>query len=432
MIFIDKSTSLKSRLILGILVMLLPLCLLVAGSFITIRGAVSSLEEAVSEPLERLLFITDIQKLFHKMKTPLQQYAVRMEEADRSRIESLSIEIGLAFDAGFAIDQLSEREKELLTTAKHGWINLQVLVARLFEQGEALGKAGREQFMLQVGRELDRSIYILEELESLALNNVQRQRLEIQGVKWEALLMALLVLVVGLVFAFLGAILLFRSVVSPIQRLERSVERFGQGDLSSRINLDTNDELGHLASAFNAMAERFQNIQTELDYMSIYDSLTGLYDRPQFHDMVGLEVRRSKRYNRPFSLLFIDIDDFRSVNQNYGRLVGDSVLCSVAMQIKNNIRPTDTAARYDGDSFAVILSETDHQGAEMAARRLQAHIAENPLNIGDGKTLNIRVSMGIATYPDDADSETALFAQTEYALELAKRRQLGQRAGTTG
>ncbi len=425
MFFLDKASSLKSRLILGILVMLLPLSLLVAGSFITIRGAVGTLEEAVSEPLDRLLFITDIQKLFHKMKTPLQQYAVRMEESTRSRIESLNIEIGLAFDAGFASDQLSEREQELLTTAKHGWINLQVLVGRLFEQGKSLGKSGRERFMLQVGRELDRTIYILEELESLALNNVQRQRLEIQGVKWQALIMALLVIVMGLAFAFLGALLLFRSVVSPIQRLERSVERFGQGDLSSRITLDTNDELGHLASAFNAMAERFQNIQTELDYMSIYDSLTGLYDRPQFHDMVGLEVKRSKRYQRPFSLLFLDIDDFRSVNETYGRLVGDSVLCSVAMQIKNNIRPTDTAARYDGDSFAVILSETGHEGATRAARRLQEHIANNPLNIGDGKTLHISVCVGVATYPDDGDTETALFAQTEYALELAKQGPLG-------
>ena len=432
MFFLDKASSLKSRLILGILVMLLPLSLLVAGSFIAIRGAVGTLEEAVSEPLDRLLFITDIQKLFHKMKTPLQQYAVRMEESTRSRIESLNIEIGLAFDAGFASDQLSEREQELLTTAKHGWINLQVLVGRLFEQGKSLGKSGREQFMLQVGRELDRTIYVLEELESLALNNVQRQRLEIQGVKWQALIMALVVVVVGLAFAFLGSLLLFRSVVSPIQRLERSVERFGQGDLSSRITLDTNDELGHLASAFNAMAERFQNIQTELDYMSIYDSLTGLYDRPQFHDMVGLEVKRSKRYQRPFSLLFLDIDNFRSVNETYGRLVGDSVLCSVAMQIKNNIRPTDTAARYDGDSFAVILSETGHEGATQAARRLQEHIANNPLNIGDGKTLHISVSVGIATYPDDGDSETALFAQTEYALELAKQDRLGDKQHQSG
>jgi diguanylate cyclase (GGDEF)-like protein len=402
-------------------VMLLPLCVLALITFITVRGAVSTLEEVVYDPLEKLVFITDMQKLFYRSKSPIQQYVTRLEEGDHSRFDNLSVEVTLGFSKGFDTISLSPAEHELLTTAKHDWINMVATAKKLFAHSDTMTPAESHKLETNFLRGADRSLTMLSRLESIALNDMQQQRLAAQEIKWKSVILVIIILGCGLLFAILGAVVLFRSVMAPIRDLEHTVNRFGQGDLTSRINYKANDELGHLASAFNAMAERFQKIQTELDYLSIHDSLTGLYDRPQFHTMVSMEIHRAKRYDRAFSILFIDIQDFRLVNETYGHLVGDSVLCSVAMQISNAIRPTDTAARYGGDEFAVVLSETPAQGAQETADRIANSIAQNALNIGDGKSLTINITIGIASYPDDADNETGLFAQAEYALEKAKR-----------
>jgi diguanylate cyclase (GGDEF)-like protein len=119
-------------------------------------------------------------------------------------------------------------------------------------------------------------------------------------------------------------------------------------------------------------------------------------------------------------VLLIDINNFTEVNKTYGRLVGDSVLCSVANTIRNTIRPTDIAARFGGDEFAIILSETDIQGSYETTQRIFEAIENKPLNIGDGNTLAISISIGYATYPTTADSDAALFTMTEKTLTRSK------------
>ena len=154
--------------------------------------------------------------------------------------------------------------------------------------------------------------------------------------------------------------------------------------------------------------------------MSVHDNLTGLFDRSKLYEEIKTEIERAKRYDRSFSLLLIDIDNFKDVNQTYGRLVGDSVLCSVSDKIKSTIRPTDIASRYGGDEFGLILSETNEKGAQETAQRLIEAIENDPLNIGDGKKLNISISIGSSTYPIDADNESAIIAITEHSLSKAK------------
>jgi diguanylate cyclase (GGDEF)-like protein len=223
-----------------------------------------------------------------------------------------------------------------------------------------------------------------------------------------------------MLLALLAALSLGQSIIDPIRKLEQSISRFGKGDTSSRINLKSNDELGSLAQSFNLLAERYEQIKCELDHLSTQDNLTGLYDRTKLHKEIQLEIERAKRYDRAFSVLLIDISNFTEVNKTYGRLVGDSVLCSVANTIRNTIRPTDIAARYGGDEFAIILSETDIQGSYETMQRIFEAIENKPLNIGDGKTLTISISIGYATYPTNADSDTAIFTLTEKTLTRSK------------
>ncbi|MDH5233032.1 MAG: diguanylate cyclase [Gammaproteobacteria bacterium] len=405
---------------MGILTMLLPLCVLMVGGFFVLKGAVSTLEEAVYNPVEKLLLATDMQNALYRAKNPVHQFNKRGEQADWISFDQVAVDLNLSFDRTYATTILSDREYELVTTAQHEWLNMSAIAQQIFRTEES---AERDNLVFEFNRGLDRAIAMLNQVESSILLDIQNQRLAAQKLQWQSIVFGVAVFAAGLLFAIAGAFVLFKSVLSPIRSLEQSINRFDKGDLNSRVNLQSNDELGHLATAFNGMAERFQKLQSELDYLSIHDSLTGLYDRPKFHEVVTMETLRAKRYERPYSILFIDIDNFRAVNECYGHLVGDSVLCSVAMQINSTIRPTDTAARNGGDEFAVLLSETDAAGAKETADRIGKAIAENPMNIGDGKSLKISVSIGFSSYPQDADSDVSMFAQADMDLEKAKLKQ---------
>lgn len=418
-LFLTDKSSLRTRLVFGILIMLLPICIFTSGSFLTFRSAVNTLETVIYDPVERLSLLSELQKTIHKVRGPVHQFAIYHEHAERVNFNQFNVEINLGFDELASVGEFNDREIGLLTTAKHEWINLNAVAQQILTSQK--GSEALFQPLLTFDQGLDRTLALIDQAESLTLANIQAKRLTAQRVQWQSIVYAVIIFGLGLFLATVGSFVLYRIVIAPIRSIEQTVDRFGKGDLHSRVSLSSDDELGHLATAFNAMAERFQRVQSELDYLSIHDNLTGLYDRPKFHEIVNMEMMRAKRYERPFSLLFIDINNFKEVNERYGRLVGDSVLCSVAMQINNAIRPTDMAARYGGDEFAVILSETPQAGAKDTAERIGFAIAASPLNIGDGKTLQITVAIGVTTYPYDADNEPALFLMTEQALEQAKK-----------
>ena len=417
--FLSDETTLRARLLLGILIMLIPLSVLAIGSFITIRGPMSTLERVVYDPVEKLLFLSNVQKLLHKVRSPVHNFVLTRETAERGNIHNLVIEISLTIEEGFDIAASDGRELDLLTTAKHEWINVVAVIDQIVAQSIEFGQL-KSISLIEYDQGLESTTTMIDQLQAITLSNIQSQRLSAQRLQWQAVVYGVIIFSFGIVTAIIGAIILYRSVLSPIKSIEQTINRFGQGDLDTRSTVQSDDELGHLASAFNAMAERFKKIQTELDYMSVHDPLTGLFDRTRFHELVEMEMMRAKRYERPYSLLFIDIDSFVAVNERYGHLVGDSVLCSVAMQINSAIRPTDAAARYEDDSFAVVLSETPLAGAMETADRIGMAIAANPLNIGDGKTLQISVSIGMASFPEDGSDVSALFAVAERALVKAK------------
>jgi len=418
-LFSDQ-TTLRARLLFGILIMLLPLCVLAIGAFMTIRSPLNSYEQAVYEPVEKLLFLSNVQNLIHKVRVPVHNFVTTGgDSSDKSGITHLLVEISLVLEEGFEILDASGKEIDFLITAKHEWLNVSAVIEGLVEESSV--EPIRHSLLPDYDIGLDRSSAMLDQLQTLILSNIKAQRLAAQRAQWQSIIYGIVILGFGILTALIGAIVLYRSVLAPVRSIEQSINRFGQGDLDIRATIQSDDELGHLAGAFNAMAARFKKIQTELDYMSIHDPLTGMYDRSKFQDLVGMEIMRSQRYNRSFSLLFIDIDNFTCVSDKYGHLVGDSVLCSVAMQVNSAIRPTDIAARYSDNSFSVLLSETPLVGARETAERIGLAIAENPLNIGDGKTLDVSVSIGMACFPEDGTDETSIFATTEQALVKARQ-----------
>jgi diguanylate cyclase (GGDEF)-like protein len=165
-------------------------------------------------------------------------------------------------------------------------------------------------------------------------------------------------------------------------------------------------------------------IQTIIDALcdlSIHDGLTGLVNATFFHAVLAREIERSLRTGRICSLMVIDIDHFKRINDTYGHSMGDRVLQSVAAQMKHSLRSMDTAARIGGEEFAVILPECAPEDAIHAATRI--HSVLNPLTLAlDQTTLQLTTSVGLVwTNPNVAVSSAALLSEADQEMYRAKR-----------
>lgn len=132
--------------------------------------------------------------------------------------------------------------------------------------------------------------------------------------------------------------------------------------------------------------------------LSITDALTMLYNSRHFYDRLGSEIERAIRYRHPLSLLLIDADNFKQVNDTYGHLEGDRALQMLADVIKSCLRSADTAYRYGGEEFTVLLPETSLKAAELLAERLREAFANAPLKLGSGDVIHNTVSIGVTEY----------------------------------
>ncbi len=159
--------------------------------------------------------------------------------------------------------------------------------------------------------------------------------------------------------------------------------------------------------------------QQKLSYLARYDPLTGLVNRFLFGDRLQSAIARAKRDDRLVALMFIDLDDFKAVNDHYGHATGDALLKQVAKRIVGSVRETDSVARIGGDEFTVILeSGTRLEDAGQVATKILDSVAE-PYIVGN-RELRVTASIGIAIYPLDADSSQALLRDADIAMYSAK------------
>lgn len=159
----------------------------------------------------------------------------------------------------------------------------------------------------------------------------------------------------------------------------------------------------------------------ELEYYSNHDPLTGLYNRRHFNEMLEYEVGRSERHRHEFSILMLDLDDFKDINDTYGHPCGDEVLVGVAEAMRAVTRKGDLATRIGGDEFAIILTETDKAGGMIVAEKLRSELREVVFQSPDGKTFHITTSIGLVTYPGDANNLTDLMSGVDIGLYRAKK-----------
>jgi len=156
-----------------------------------------------------------------------------------------------------------------------------------------------------------------------------------------------------------------------------------------------------------------------LQHLILTDELTGLYNRRYLEVRLEEELNRARRYSRPFSLLFLDLDDFKSVNERYGHPAGDRLLAEFGQVLRDNARAMDVVFRYGGEEFLLLLPETGLEDALEVGHRLQRQVGRRPFLEG---CLSITFSGGIASFPADGTDGKRLVERADVALRAAKAR----------
>lgn len=223
------------------------------------------------------------------------------------------------------------------------------------------------------------------------------------------------------------------SIVAPLQKLINATEKIVKGNLEVELTATQRDELGQLTRMFNQMTNKLRQNQAEiiaastamqqknqlLETLSITDGLTGLYNRNKLDLIISDQLARYERNKRPFAVLMIDVDYFKTLNDSLGHIVGDEILTAIAKNISQCIRNVDFAARYGGDEFIIILTETIVDEAIKTAERIRSHVANiycNAINT----VVKVTLSIGIIQSEPEDSSSIILFSRVDSALYEAK------------
>jgi diguanylate cyclase (GGDEF)-like protein len=154
--------------------------------------------------------------------------------------------------------------------------------------------------------------------------------------------------------------------------------------------------------------------------LSVTDDLTHLYNSRYLNQVLRRETKRASRSGRPLSLLFIDLDGFKAVNDTYGHLFGSRALVEAAAVIRQSARETDVVSRFGGDEFALVLPDTGGEGAFAVGERIRERIAAHKFLAGDGLNIHLTGSVGVATLPDVAASSEELVQAADKAMYAVK------------
>lgn len=168
------------------------------------------------------------------------------------------------------------------------------------------------------------------------------------------------------------------------------------------------------------MVSRVTAVERALLTLSTSDSLTGAFNRRHFMGLMMIEEKRASRYGTQLSLLMMDIDHFKKVNDTYGHQTGDLVIKGVAAACRKKLRPTDILCRYGGEEFIIVLPQTDETGAVKAAEYIRESIGNLDLLAHDDRPLKCTISIGVSAYIRGATTEQ-LIECADQALYLAKQ-----------
>lgn len=347
------------------------------------------------------------------MRTRASNIALRLEKL-RNQLQRLS-------DAPLPADGLY--------LESDSWLKLQTLVTRWTKSYDDVVKALQSQ-------EWRRDLALFKDTLAPLLNDMQsglvalRNRLDeqaandLKGLGGVARRLSLTLLAVALAAIALiwGAwFYLRRAILHPIAETTRALKREAVGIEDQRVPSSKVRETRDLVAAFEEMRREVARRRKHLDYLAHHDALTRLPNRVFFKNRLTQAIHRARREQQTVSLLFLDLDNFKQINDSLGHQAGDDLLITVAGRLKKLLRSDDTVARLGGDEFAILLENVEGKRQIRAIAQRILQILSEPFML-QGQNFHVSASLGIAMAPHDDDDPDALIRDADSAMYEAKRR----------
>ena len=249
------------------------------------------------------------------------------------------------------------------------------------------------------------------------------------GLGWSVAIITLIAILLTAAFLYSALKIL---LIKPILQLSHAANEMGRGKLLVPIDVDSNDEIGDLASTFKEMGKNLNHYHEQVRYVAYHDSLTGLPNRKMFKDYLTRATAEARRNFQKLAILFLDLDNFKRINDTMGHPAGDKLLKLFADRLSDCLRQTDVIshavnedasellARLAGDEFIILMPRTaGSSDAQKVAKRILDSLAK-PFRI-DQQELYVSTSIGIALFPDDGDDSNELLKSADIAMYSAKK-----------
>jgi len=233
--------------------------------------------------------------------------------------------------------------------------------------------------------------------------------------------------IVILIIVFIILMLLSRNIVHSIQKVIKVANNISSGDYSARVlGKNTTTEFQVLSSALNSMAQKIQTRTNKLEEQKLllenlahYDSLTQIPNRVLFKDRIEQAIVKAHRHKSMFALFYIDLDEFKQINDSFGHDTGDDILRTITSRVSSALREEDTFSRLGGDEFTIILEDLSDMSAAALIAEKVINTIKKPLKV-DGHTFKVSTSIGISIYPKDTNDRAELIKFSDIAMYKAK------------
>ncbi len=345
-------SSVGARTILTTSIMLVPMLLMAAaGAFFFVK-IVDDVGEAEEEVRRELVPVINLQTLLLKAVMPPNDYLIHGHQEERENFSRLADNVDRALEALDETHFGEQEERDILRRVNDLWQQARGLGDELVMVPYPLkDRQATAQRMELFDKVIDDAIIEFDHLHRYVIDELGEHVERVERTKADASVTTLVAFAIAILIAVIGALVLARTILNPIRTLDEGVSALREGHLNHRVNMPSDDELGKLGRTLNDMAIRIEHLATR-------DELTGLYVRREFKRFFREEISRAARSGRPFSLLLVDADHFKDINDRYGHRAGDRVLRTLALVLNRDMRAVDRVARIGGEEFAVIMPAT--------------------------------------------------------------------------
>ncbi|MES1938091.1 GGDEF domain-containing protein [Salinisphaera hydrothermalis] len=414
-----RRISVARRTIAVLVLLLLPLGVLSLVSITVLNTQQNAFRQSVQESIDTLMPLTTLEYY-------LQNARIDELEAETGKPVSDAHALAARIDSAFAQMRRAETSPDisvqLVESAHTAWAEARPAVEQLVAQAHIVRDtapqlASSEQEIAQsIGDVQQARAQLTQAIKSRYDHAAHARHAQIVRLIWAWAATLLFAIVLIGVFVY--------SLLRPVRALNRVAERLESGEFGARVPTVGNDELTRLSQRFNAMVESWEHTQRDLLIQAEYDALTQVLNRRGIRSVLDIEFVAHRERHRPLSVLVLDLDRFKPINDTYGHGAGDRALVWIAEQITHTLRKTDHLGRYGGDEFLAVLPNTRQTEAIRLAERLTQSIDR----AARGRPTLPALSVGAASTPEDGANADELVEAADAALYRHKQWRREQRA----